>query len=642
MDRGGAGAVMKETIMLLDARDIRKDYGGQLILDGVDLTINEGEKVALVGRNGAGKSTLLNIICGLDDDYTGRISRAPACQIALVPQYPPAFGGTALAYLMADALEAREKLRAAEEALAAPDASDTDLAVYSRLRERYDELCGDEAEARARRFLAMIGLSGAADRPLSVLSGGEKNILALGRALNVKPKILILDEPGNHLDIWGLAWLERFLIKLPEAVLIVSHNRYLLDRVTQTTLELEDGKIGVYAGGWSSYRMEKLRKNAAQGMDWKADQKKLERLEALVKRFEQIARAKADPAWGKRLRSRRSQLARAKAEATEKPAGDKAGIDPLFAERVSKADIAVSVTGYNKAFPGRPLFRGAELLIRTGEKVALVGPNACGKTTFLSDLVLNGRWDDAVLRVGPSLTIGYCAQQQEVFDNTHSVREELLRLGAFTEDAVYAVLRRYLFSRADLDKKISELSGGERNRLQLARTALLGADFLVLDEPTNHLDIPAREAVEEALSDFKGTVLVVSHDRYFLDRVVDRVVEVTGDGRFVSWPGNFSEFWHEAYGQNGGLINQRFGRVEDRGKAVAVAKNSGRRERTKTRGFQTDAERRALGLEAERLDLERRMTTALSKGAYREARTLGNELAQLSKRLEEALEKWTD
>lgn len=284
--------------MLIEARNIRKDYGGTAVLSGVDFRIDEGEKVGLVGRNGAGKSTLLRILCGLDDDYAGTCVRAPNRRIALVPQYFPDFPGTAAEYVAADALDLRRRLRGLEEEMADPAAADRALEEYGRLRDAYDRMDGDGAEERTARFLEGAGLAGAAEKPAAVLSGGERNVLALARALNGMPDLLILDEPGNHLDLWGLAWLESFLSGIPQAVLIVSHNRYLLDRAVRRTVELEGGKAASYAGGWSAYRMERLRKNAAQGLDWKADRKKLERLEELVKRFEQIARSRPDPAWG--------------------------------------------------------------------------------------------------------------------------------------------------------------------------------------------------------------------------------------------------------------------------------------------------------------------------------------------------------
>ena len=642
--------------MLIEASKLRKDYGGTVVLDGVDFSIAEGEKVALVGRNGCGKTTLLNILCASDDDFSGSCRRAPGKRIALVPQLFPEFAGTALEYIASEALELRGRLGKLEEAMTVPEKVERVMAEYGVLRERYDLMDGDGAEERGARFLESIGLPDVAERQVSVLSGGEKNVLAFARALNSKPDLLVLDEPGNHLDLWGLAWLENFLAGIPQAVLIVSHNRYLLDRVVSRTVELENGRAVSYAGGWSAFRMEKLRSNAAKGMEWKADQKKLARLEALVKRFEQIARAHPDPAWGKRLHSRRSQLERARNDAVDKPIEDQRRIQADFRAETSKADIAVAVEGYTRVLPdGRCLFSDADLLVRSGERVAIVGPNGSGKTTFLTELVGTGSWDQQVLRIGPSFTLGWCPQNQEILNREKTVREEFLDLGAFTEEDIFGVLRRFIFSRNDLDKRIGSLSGGERNRLQLARAVMLKADLLILDEPTNHLDIPAREAVEEALIDFRGTLIVVSHDRFFLDEVVDRVVEIDDEFGFTSWDGNFSEFWYRAYGNQGARLH-RNGKVagsgasgiEVRGKAIVRGRNGGIKDKTSGRkGSQpADAgaamEGRILGLENERTALEHKAAQAFSKGDFKEARRLGNDLAELTGRIEKLYREWQD
>ena len=344
----------------------------------------------------------------------------------------------------------------------------------------------------------------AATSSSSALSGGEKNVLSLSQALLAEPDLLVLDEPGNHLDFGGIAWLEGFLARFRGAVLLISHNRYLLDRVVSGILHLEDGRVAAYAGNYSAYRATALRAKLAQRADYVADQKRLAQLEALVKRFEEIARRTADPAWGKRLRARKSQLSRAKEDATEKPAAEASKIRMSFTAEASRADVALQVRGYSKAFGERRLFDAAELEISCGERVALLGPNGCGKTTLLRDIVAEGAWDHATLRIGPSLRVGYCAQEQEVLDDERTVLGQMIADGVASRDRAFNLLRRFMFGRDDLDKRVGDLSGGERNRLQLARLIAQQPDFLILDEPTNHLDIPACEAIEEALADFQA------------------------------------------------------------------------------------------------------------------------------------------
>ena len=344
-------------------------------------------------------------------------------------------------------------------------------------------------------------------RAVGTLSGGERNVLSLARAVLLRPDLLVLDEPGNHLDFDGLARLETFLEEFDGAVLVVSHNRWLLDRVVTRILELQGTRLTEWDGNYSQYRLTRLRRLVAQQADYAANQKRLAALEALVQRFAQIARNNADPAWGKRLHARKTQLARAKSQAVERPVLPTARISISGSNEATRADIALSVRGYSRGFGDRVLFRDAALTVACGERVGLVGPNGSGKTTFLRDVVETAAWESRTLRIGPSLRVGYCAQHQEVFDPSRSIMEEFLSLGALNRKEVFAAVARFLFGWDDLDKRIADLSGGERNRLQLARIILLKANFLILDEPTNHMDIASREAIEESLTEFTGTVL---------------------------------------------------------------------------------------------------------------------------------------
>ena len=315
-----------------------------------------------------------------------------------------------------------------------------------------------------------------------------------------------------------------------------------------------------------------------------------------MKRFEQIARSKADPAWGKRLRARRSQLEREKRQAVERPVLSRRAVSANFTTEATRSDIALQVRGYSKAFGDRQLFDDADLHISSGERVALVGPNGAGKTTLLRDIVEKGDWDSRTIRIGPSIRLGYAAQEQEVLRPERTILEEVGAGAAISSNEAFGLLRRFLFGWEDLDKKVADLSGGERNRLQLARLMAVRPSLLVLDEPTNHLDIPTREAVEEALEDYAGTILVVSHDRYFLDKVAGRVVELQ-DGKLVSFDGNFSEFWYARQA----LESPVRGRVKTRERSRVRA----RVERAQQRDLVASLERRIQEAEAEKLDLER-------------------------------------
>jgi len=530
--------------MLITVQNLKKDYAGTTVLDGIDFQVDPGQKVGLIGRNGAGKTTLLRLLTGQDHDFQGRIARVPGLKVGFAGQHFPAFDGTALEWLTIDFAPMAAELARLEDAMGTTEGDDLDkvLSDYGTLREKWDAAGGDGAVDRARTLLGTLGLSHRQDTPTGKLSGGEQNLLAIAQALGDRPDLLILDEPGNHLDVWGQAWLEDFLRDYPAAILVVSHNRTLLDRTVGRILDLDGGKVRGWAGNYSAHRLEKLKLACAQGLNFKADQKKLDRLEALVKRFREIATATADPAWGKRLHARQTQLEKFRDQAAEAPDVDRNKLAVSFTGRVSGSTLALRVSGYSRAWGDRVLFEDAGFEMEVGERVALVGPNGCGKTTFLTDLVTLGGWENPTLRVGPSLRVGYVSQKQTVFDPALTVLEEFERLKPTSRQAVHGLLGRFLFGWNDLDKKVGALSGGELNRLQLARAVFLEADFLILDEPTNHLDIPSREGVEEGLADFQGTLLTVSHDRYFLDQTVTRIVEVRGRS-FDSWDGTFSEFW---------------------------------------------------------------------------------------------------
>jgi len=530
--------------MLITVQNLKKDYAGTTVLDGIDFQVDPGQKVGLIGRNGAGKTTLLRLLTGQDHDFQGRIARVPGLKVGFAGQHFPAFDGTALEWLTIDFAPMAAELARLEDAMGTTEGDDLDkvLSDYGTLREKWDAAGGDGAVDRARTLLGTLGLSHRQDTPTGKLSGGEQNLLAIAQALGDRPDLLILDEPGNHLDVWGQAWLEDFLRDYPAAILVVSHNRTLLDRTVGRILDLDGGKVRGWAGNYSAHRLEKLKLACAQGLNFKADQKKLDRLEALVKRFREIATVTADPAWGKRLHARQTQLEKFRDQAAEAPDVDRNKLAVSFTGRVSGSTLALRVSGYSRAWGDRVLFEDAGFEMEVGERVALVGPNGCGKTTFLTDLVTLGGWENPTLRVGPSLRVGYVSQKQTVFDPALTVLEEFERLKPTSRQAVHGLLGRFLFGWNDLDKKVGALSGGELNRLQLARAVFLEADFLILDEPTNHLDIPSREGVEEGLADFQGTLLTVSHDRYFLDQTVTRIVEVRGRS-FDSWDGTFSEFW---------------------------------------------------------------------------------------------------
>ncbi len=623
-------------MQIANLQNVNSYYGAQAVLQGVSFTINAGEKLGLIGANGSGKTTMLRVLLGQEKPTMGSVTLPSGVRVGYVPQHVERTEDVAvMEWLLRDYQVLRDALQLQETKLASASGAEMAAALraYQRARDDYDRVDGDTWPQRARRTLDSLGLPGREEQMLESLSGGEKNVVSLAQALLADPDFLVLDEPGNHLDYLGIAWLEDFLVRFRGAVLVVSHNRHTLDRVAQGILVLENGRVRRYAGGYSTYRATRLRELIAQQSDYVANQKRLAQLEALVQRFEQIARAHPDPAWGRRLRARKSQLEREKKQAVEKPTMDESAIEVDFATEGTRANIALQVRGYSRGYGDLTLFEEADLDVASGERVALVGPNGSGKTTLLREVVEKGSWEDEVIRVGPSIRVGYAAQEQEVLAGDRTIQEEIMLAAPMSNEASFTLLRKFLFERDDLTKRVSELSGGERNRLQLARLMALKPNFMVLDEPTNHMDIPAREAIEEALVDYKGTILVVSHDRYFLDKVVTRVVEVE-DHRLVSFEGNFSEFWQAKQR----LTTPVSGRVTTRGRR----RRTERVERAANRATLASLEQRIEEAEERRLALEREATEAFARSDRRAGRRANRELERLKSTLEDLYDQWVE
>jgi len=626
---------------LVRFRNVRKEFGHVDVLEDVSFKISAGDKVGLVGPNGAGKTSILRLLVGEEAPSGGTITSAAGLKIGYVPQIVEHDdGATVIGTVLREHDDLERALRTQEERFASATGDEVAAAeaAYESARRAYDEAGGDLAESRATGMLDSLGLQGRGDELVGTLSGGEKNVLSLVRALLAEPELLLLDEPGNHLDFEGLEWLEGFLSGYRGAVLIVSHNRYLLDRVVDKILHLESGRVTEYAGNYTAYRQTLLREKLGQGRDYVANQKRLAQLEALVKRFEEFARRTADPAWGKRLRARRSQLAREREQAVEKPSEEASSMRPRIDAKASHADIALRVRGYSKAFDGNVLLDDAEMEIAAGERVALIGPNGSGKTTLLRDIMAHGAWDHPNIRIGPSLSVGYCAQEQEVLNDERTVFDQIFREGGVSRDDTHTLLARYMFGPDDYDKRVGSLSGGERNRLQLAMVLNKNPNFLILDEPTNHLDIAAREAIEEVLEGFKGTILVVSHDRYFLDKVASRVIELK-DRKLVPHPGSFSEYWAERRA----TMRPERARASTRGRRRE--RESRRERRVNPQAAAKAREPSALDLqiaeaEREKVTLEKAVSEAFTRGEHREGARMANELERKSAELERLYAQW--
>ncbi|MBR5946774.1 ABC-F family ATP-binding cassette domain-containing protein [bacterium] len=632
---------------LLRVNGVSKEFGSQVVLDSVSFEINPNDKWGLVGANGCGKTTLLKILIGEEKASRGSFVFDEEARIGYVPQSVTCPDDvTILDYLLKEHKQVELRLREAEKQLAecAPEDLDKKLNAFQKARDLFEEQGGDNYAVQAERMLAAFGLDNRTNQTVMSLSGGERNLVSLTGALLNRPDLLILDEPANHLDYVGIAWLEDFLKKYKGAILLVSHNRYLLDQVTKGTLELKGGQIKYFPGNYSDYRAQKLEQQIRLEKEHAAYEKRLASLEAMILRIRNFAQVYDDKRWGKMLRSRESKIEQLKQNAAQAPEKEEKKTQIRFQGESSHANIAIQVRGFSASFDGRLVLDHVDLDISSGERVALVGPNGSGKSTLIKAIMNDGHWENPTLRVGPSITIGYCSQQQETLDPENTVFEEIAVSGITNEKQAYDLLARFLFVKEELKKKVKDLSGGEKNRLQLAKLMLINPNTLILDEPTNHLDIQTCEAVEEALGDYKGTLIVVSHDRYFLDKLATRIVEVDNK-KLHSYPGSYSEFWfHKKEREQKEAKESKQSKKEQpkqqQNQAAGANKPLSNNAKQKLAKQEADLTNKIESLEAKIEDLDKQIAEAFAQANHELGRTLTQEKEQSQQELNSLYTAW--
>ncbi len=547
-------------MIIVNLDNVKHHHATQFVLDGASWEIHAGQKIGLVGANGAGKSTLLRIIAGLirpDEGFVYRARDAVVGYLAQEPDLDPA--RTVWQEVMsasADVVRAEDELRRLEARMADPvvygdnAALERVLAAHARAEAEFERLDGYRHESRAREALHMLGLpEDVMDLPVSALSGGQKKLVGLAKLLAAgsepsSASVLLLDEPDNHLDLEGKAFLASLIAGFPGTVVLVSHDRYLLDEVVTTVVEVEDHRLAQYEGNYSAYAVEKQLRLLRQQQMYEAQQKEIARIEAAIARFELWASMVVDERHIRQARSRKKMLERM--DRVEKPVLERRRM-ALELNGWRGSHKVVEVTGLDKVFPAKGdrdeqiVLAGLDLLLWHGERVGLLGANGTGKSVLFRCILGLETPTAGTIKVGPSVVVGYYAQEHETLDPNKTLVEEVRQVKAMYEEQAVSFLGRFLFPYQMARKKVSELSGGERSRLQLAKLMLSGANLLLLDEPTNNLDLPSCEVLESALDEFEGTVLVISHDRYFLDRVVDRIVELE-EGTLTSYPGDYSYY----------------------------------------------------------------------------------------------------
>ena len=526
---------------VLIARDLVKYHGGDLkILSGATLAVEAGEKIGLVGRNGVGKTTLLNVLSGNSEPDGGTVERVSGTKVGMTSQslYAGAIGERSVEEEMISAFEGlirREKeLKSLETELSGNPSPDL-LERYGRLQAEFDRDGGYEYRARAASALSSLGFDPADwKRPVGSFSGGEQSRIALARLLLSEPDLVLLDEPTNHLDLRGIEWLENFVKNAKSAVLVVSHDRYFLDAVAGSILELDGGKLTRYPGNYTKYVAEKKARNEQLARKAKANVERREQLE----RFIEKNRAKATKA--KQAKSKQKLLDRM--EKIEGPRNGKKNIELDLGGETSRAGrVVLEMEGVSYGYGDEPLLEDLELVIERKERVALLGPNGAGKSTIMRLATGELAGHSGTVRLGNNVVPAYQDQQLARLDGDKTVLEESMDATGLDAPEARDLLGAFLFSGEEVFKKVSSLSGGEQNRLSLAEIVSSDANLLLLDEPTNNLDIPALEALEDALLKYQGTLLFISHDRYFLRKLATRVVEIE-KGKLLNYLGGYDYY----------------------------------------------------------------------------------------------------
>ncbi len=545
---------------ILHADRLTINHAGRVIFRDLSWAIGDRDRVGLIGPNGAGKSSLLKTITGEIQCDNGMVTHITGIRIGYLRQEVLLTAGRTL---LEEAMVLPSRLAQVEEALAGVEARLADPDVYGdpdvlartlarqeQILDQYEALGGPQHRGRVRDLLAQLGFSSADyDLPTESLSGGQKKLVALLKVILEAPDILLLDEPDNHLDLDAKRRLESLIRDYDGAVVLVSHDRYLLDGAVTQIAELSDGKLTLYQGNYTAYAAEREIRRLRQQQLYVAQQKSIAHIEAAIARFEQWASIVVNERHIKQARSRRKMLDRMEAngEIIEKVVERRAMDLQLGGWRGSNK--VLELRKLTMAFDDNLLFMNLNLLLRHGERVGLVGPNGAGKSVLLK-LIL-GQFEplDGEIKIGPSVSIGYYAQEHETLFPwfARTPIERVRDLAVMSEGNAVTYLGKFLFSYEQTRQPIGTLSGGERSRLQLASLILGQPNLLLLDEPTNNLDIPSCEVLEHALDEFEGSVLVISHDRYFLDQVVDRIVELDGDG-LHSFAGGYTDYLAARYG----------------------------------------------------------------------------------------------
>ena len=633
--------------MILACQNIEKSFGGINLIHDASFHIEEREKAALVGINGAGKSTMLRIIMQEIPADSGEIILSRGKSIGYLAQHQVLDSALtiydSLLQVKQHILDMELHMREIEKQMKHASGEELErlMETYSRLTHEFEMENGYAYKSELVGVLKGLGFPESDfEKEISTLSGGQKTRVALGRLLLSKPDIILLDEPTNHLDMDSISWLETYLLNYPGAVLIVSHDRYFLDRIVTKVIDIDNGKVSTFTGNYSAYSEKKaqLRRDAYQA--YLNQQQEIKHQEEVIAKLKQFNREKSI----RRAESREKMLD--KIDVLEKPAEVNASMRIYLKPRVESGTDVLTVEHLTKSFPSLPLFSDLNFSIKRGERVAIIGNNGTGKTTILKILNELVPADAGVFHLGSKVHIGYYDQEHHVLHMEKTIFEEISDdFPKLTNTEIRNLLAAFLFTGDDVFKKISSLSGGERGRVSLAKLMLSEANFLILDEPTNHLDILSKEILEEALRNYTGTVLYVSHDRYFINRTATRILELTNQS-MVNYIGNYDYYMEKR--EELTRIYAPKEAEEQAEEAVSATKldwKQQKEEQARQRKRENElkkTEEAIERLESRDKEIDGEMEKPEIAVNVAECVRLANEKAEIAEKLEELYEKWEE
>ena len=640
--------------MILSCQNISKAFVENQVLKNVSFHIEDHEKAAIVGINGAGKTTLLRIIVGEITPDDGQVVLARDKTLGYLAQNSTVDTSHTiyeeLLSVKADLLRLEEKIRECENNMkhAEGDALEDLMKQYTSLTHAFET--GGGYLYRSELVGVLKGLGFTEDefsKPVATLSGGQKTRVALGRLLLQNPDLIILDEPTNHLDMNSIAWLETYLLNYKGAVLIVSHDRYFLDRIAGKVIEIDQSKATTFMGNYSDYAVKKEQLRVAAWNAYMNQQREIKHQEEVIEKLKSFNREKSI----KRAESREKMLD--KIEVIEKPSEVRTDMKLTLTPRILSGNDVLTVEHLAKSFDSHKLFTDVNFEIKRGEHVAIIGDNGSGKTTLLK--ILNGLVpaDQGTFRLGSNVEIGYYDQEHHVLHSEKTLFEEISDDYPYLNNTqIRNVLAAFLFTGEDVFKRISDLSGGERGRVSLAKLVLSNANFLILDEPTNHLDIMSKEILEDALNGYEGTILYVSHDRYFINRTAHRILDLT-EGQFVNYVGNY-DYYLEKHDTVMAAIEASVPQSADADNTVAakVAESevkldwkAQKEEQARLRKKENDlkkCEEQIARLEARVSEIDTEMSDPAIGTQVAKLQELSKEQAACQKQLEKLYEQWEE